>query len=84
MLFDFDCMLSISTIHFDDKFCTSKKGGMGGSGWVSGWGAVHMATALTGCRITSVDTGWTISYLVSTNGCRNHYSSFLGAPFLDL
>ena len=33
----------------EDRFCASKKGGIGGGGWVSAQGAVHMAAALAGC-----------------------------------
>ena len=28
---------------FEDRFCASKKGGIGGGGWVSALDAVHMA-----------------------------------------
>ena len=31
---------------FDDMFCTSKKGGIGGGGRISAWGAEHMTVAL--------------------------------------
>ena len=31
---DFGHMLSVGAICFDDTFCTSKKGGIGGGGWV--------------------------------------------------
>ena len=39
-------MLSVGTIRFEDRFCASKKGGIGGGGQVSARGAVHMAAAL--------------------------------------
>ena len=67
-------MLSVGTICFKDRFCASKKGGIGGGGRVSAWGAVHMAAALAGCRKALVGTGWTISHLVGTNRLRNHSS----------
>ena len=38
-------MLSVGAVY------ASKKGGKGGGGWVSAWGAVHMAAALAGCRL---------------------------------
>ena len=47
-------------------------------------GAVHMATALAGCRIALVGTGYTITHPVSTNGCRNHSSPLVETPFLVL
>ena len=31
---DFGRMLSVGAIRFEDRFCTSKKGGVGGGGWV--------------------------------------------------
>ena len=59
-------MLSVGTIHFENRFCASKKGGIGGGGWVSARGAMHMAAALAGYRIALVGTGLVISHLVST------------------
>ena len=63
-------MLSVGTIHFEDRFCASKKGGIGGSGWVSAQGAVHMVAALASCRKALVGTGLSISLLLDTNGRR--------------
>ena len=34
MLSDYGHMLSVGAIRFEDRFCTSKKGGVGGGGWV--------------------------------------------------
>ena len=31
---DFGHMLSVGAIRFEDRFCVSKKGGIGGGGWV--------------------------------------------------
>ena len=47
---DFGCMLSVGAIRFEDRFCASKKGGIGGGGQVSAQGAVHMAAALASSR----------------------------------
>ena len=44
-------MLSVGTVHFEDRFALAKKGRIGGGGQDSAWGAVHMAAALAGCRI---------------------------------
>ena len=52
--------LSIGAIRFEDRFCTRKKGGIRGRGWVSARGTVHMAAALAGCRKTLVGTGLAI------------------------
>ena len=61
-------MLSVGAIHFEDRFCTSETGGIGGGGWVSAWGAVHMAAALAGCRKALVVTGLAISLLLTQTG----------------
>ena len=58
-------MLSADAIRFEDRFCTSKKGGIGGGGQVSAQGVVHMAATLA-----LVDTGLGISLLFDTNGHR--------------
>ena len=57
-------------MHFEDRFCASKKGGIGGGGWVLAWDAVHMAAALAGCRKALVGTGLGISLPFDTNGRR--------------
>ena len=60
--------LSVDAIRFEDRFCASKKGGMG---WrVSAQDAVHMVAALAGCRKALVGTGLGISLLFGTNGRR--------------
>ena len=58
---NFGRTLSVGAIRFEDRFCASKKGGIGGGGRVSAWGAVHMAAALAGCRKALVGTGLAIS-----------------------
>ena len=84
MSFNFGHMLSVGAIHFEDRFCASKKGGIRGGGWVSAQGAMHMAVALAGCRKTLVGTGLGISLLFDTNECRYGSSAILVAPFLAL
>ena len=49
-------MLSVGTIRFEDRFSTSKKGGIGGGGQVSARGAMQMAAALAGYRKALVGT----------------------------
>ena len=63
-------MLSVGAIRFEDRFCATKKGEIGGGGRVSVQGAVHMAAALAGCRKALVGTGLSISLLLGTNGRR--------------
>ena len=64
-------MLSVGAIRFEDRFCASKKGGIGGGeigggGRVSARGAMHMAAALASCRKALVGTGLSISLLFDT------------------
>ena len=71
-------MLSVGAIRFEDRFCTSKKGGIGRGGRVSAWDAVHMAAALAGCRKALVSIGLSISLLSATNGLCYIMSSISG------
>ena len=50
-------MLSVGATRFEDRFCASKKGGIGGGGRVSVRDAVHMAATLAGFRKALVGTG---------------------------
>ena len=54
---NFGRTLSVGAICFEDRFCASKKGGIGGGGRVSPRSAVHMTAALTDCRKALVSTG---------------------------
>ena len=49
-------MLSVGTIHVEDRFRVSKKGGIGGGGRVSAWDAVHITAGLARCRKALVGT----------------------------
>ena len=69
---DFGRMLSVGAIHFEDKFCGSKKRWDRGGGWVSAQSAIHVVAALAGSRKALFGAGWTISHLVSTKRLRNH------------
>ena len=77
--YNFGRMLSVGAIHFEDRLCASKKGGIGRGGLVSPSGWHHMAAVLAGCRKALVSTGWAISLPFSTNGHRNCSSAFVGA-----
>ena len=77
-------MLLVGAICFEDRFCASKKGGIGGGGQVSAQGAVHMAAALAGCRKLLVGTGWAFLSLLTQTGVDKAPLPFLGAPFLPL
>ena len=63
-------MLSVGATRFEDRFCATKKGGIGGGGRISARGAVHMAAALAGYRKALVGTGLGISLFFDTNGHR--------------
>ena len=70
-------MLSVGAICSEDRFCASKKGGIGGGGRVPLQGAMHKAAALAGCRKALVGTGLSISLNFDTNGHRLGSSAFL-------
>ena len=55
---DFGRMLSVGAIRFEDRFCASKKGGIGGGGWV------HPGEPLT----------WQLPWLAREEPCRSHGS----------
>ena len=68
----FGCTFSVGTIHFEDRFCASKKGRIGGGDQVSARSVVPMAAALAGCRKALIGTGLAISLLLNTNGIDSH------------
>ena len=79
-------MLSVGAIHFEDRLCTSKKGGIGGSGQSQSRHAVHMAAVLAGCRKALVGTGWAILSFRKQTGiekasclCRGSISGTVGS-----
>jgi len=53
--------MSLLAMSYGDRFCLSKKGGIGGGGWVLPKGANSMAMSGLGCR----------NNLVGINGVRN-------------
>ena len=80
-------MLSVGAIHFEDRFCASRKGGTGGSGWVHHSGrqcmARHsMAAVAAGYRKGLVSAGWPVLLLSCTNGHRKWSFHLVGTPFL--
>ena len=67
---------------FGDRFCFSRKGGIGGGGWVGApEGCKQLATSGLVCRNELVGTGRTISVLFGINGVRNKWSHLEGPPF---
>ena len=56
------------SVHFEGKFCASKKNWVGRGEQVLAWGTIHMAAALAGCRMALVvsdckDESNTLNYL---------------------
>ena len=94
---NFGCMLSVSPICSEDRFCASNKGGIGGGGVrVTAQGAVHtaqgMAAALAGCqygvRAHGSCLGWlsawgAVHMVAALAGCRKALvGTGLGISFL--
>ena len=65
------------------RFCTSRKGGTGGSVWVHPKGATSVAASGRDYRKALVGTGWAIS-LVCMNRLRKQTCGFVGPPFLTM
>ena len=64
---NFGRVLSVGAIRFKNRFCASKKGGIGGGGRVSARDAVHIAAALAGCRKPWSSLAWAfLSFLTQT------------------
>ena len=64
-------MMSLPAMSFGDWFCFSRKGRIGGGGWVHPKGANNMAVYGLVCRNNLVGTGRAISFFFSINGARN-------------
>jgi len=56
---------------FGDRFCFSRKGGIGGSGWVHLKGADNMAVSGLGFENALVGSEWATAVLLCTNRLRN-------------
>ena len=56
-------MMSLSAMSFGDRFCFSRKGGIGGGGWVHPKGANGMAASGLVSRNDLIGTGRAISIL---------------------
>jgi len=50
-------MMSLPAISFGDRFCFSRKDGIGGGGWVHPKGTNSMVASGLGCRNDLVGTG---------------------------
>ena len=79
---DFGHMLSVGAIHFEDRFCTGRKGMTGEGVWVhrSGWQC--MAAVVAACTKALVNAGWAICLPSCTNGHRKCSFHLARTPFL--
>ena len=55
-------MLSVGTMHFENRFCASKMV-IGGGGHAYSRHAVHMMAVLADCTKALISTDWAISFL---------------------
>jgi len=67
----FRFMLSLLAMSFGDRLCFSRKGRIGGGGWVHPKDANSMAAFGLGCRNDLVGSGRAVSVLFGVNGVRN-------------
>ena len=81
---DFGRMLSVGAIRFEDRFCASRKGGIGGGGWVHRSAWQHMVAVAAACRKALVNDGWAICLLSCTNGYRKCSLHLIETPFLAI
>ena len=73
--------MSLLAMSSGDRFCFSRKGGIGGGGWAHPKGANSMAESGFGCRNDLVGIGRAISALLGINGVRNKQLNLVGPPF---
>ena len=74
-------MMSLLAVSFGDRFCFSRKGGIGGGGWVASEGCKKHGRVWLVSRNDLVGTGMAISVLFGINGVRNKQSHLVGPPF---
>ena len=64
-------MMSLPAMSLGLRFCVSRKGGIGGGGWVHSKGANSMAASGLVFRSDLIGIGRAISILFGINGVRN-------------
>jgi len=77
----FSFVISLPAMSFRDRFYFSRKGRIGGGGWVHLKGANSMAVYVLISRNDLVGTGRDISVHFGLNGVRNKQSHLVGPPF---
>ena len=73
--------MSLLAMSFGERFCFSRKGRIGGGGWVHQKGANSMAVSGLVCRNDLVGTGKAISVIFGINAVRNKRSHLVGPWF---
>ena len=73
--------MSLRAMTFGDRFCFSRKGRIGGGGWVYPKNSDSMAVSGLHFRNTLVGSGWATAVLLSTNGLRKQSSRPAWHPF---
>ena len=69
---------------FEDRYCTSRKDGTGGRGWVHPSGLQRMVAIGAACRPALVNARWSICLLSCTGECIRHCFHLVGAHFRQL
>ena len=82
VVIEISCMLSVGAIHFEDKFCASRKVGQGEAGGCtalddSTWWLLQLA--IEKCLVT---TGWSIHLLSCTNERRKRSFHLVGTSLV--
>jgi len=73
--------MSLPAMTFRDRFCFSRKGGIGGGGWVDPKGADSMAVFGLHFGNALVGSEWATAVLLCTNGLRKQSSCPAWLPF---
>jgi len=74
-------MMSLLPMSFEDRFCFSRKGRIGGRGWVHPKDANSMAASGLVSRSGLVGPGGPFLSLFDVNGVRNKQSHLVELPF---
>jgi len=73
--------MSLPAMTFGNGFCFSRKGRIGGGGWVLPKGAESMAVSGLSYRNALVGSGWATAVLLSTNRLKEQSSRPARCPF---
>ena len=71
--------MSLPAMTFGNRFCFSRKGGIGGGGWVHLKGADSMAISGLCFKNALVGSEWATAVLLCTNGLRKQCTAPISA-----